>query len=75
MNGLKATIPVFYVKSVLIPPKIDAPMILKQYLMKKILDFGCLDGRGKKGDDGIVCGGSRWLFHLMKQRIVNFRGI
>jgi len=44
-------------------------MILEQEWMEKILDFGGLDGRGKKCDNGIVCRGSRWLFHLIKQRL------
>lgn len=56
----------FYVKSVSIPPMFDASMILDQDLVKKNIGFGGLDGRGKKGDDEIVCWGSRWLFHLMK---------
>jgi len=36
---------------------------------EKDIKFGGLDGRRKKGDDEIVCRGSRWLFHLMKQRL------
>jgi len=31
---------IFYVKSVLIPPMLDASMILEQDLMKKKLDLG-----------------------------------
>jgi len=69
INGLKATIPVFYVKSVLIRPKIDTSMILEQDWMEKILDLGILDGREMKVDDEIVSRGSSWLFHLMKQRL------
>jgi len=34
----------FYVKSVLIPPMLDASMILEQDLMKKNIGFGGLDG-------------------------------
>ena len=40
MNGLKCSIPVFYVKSVLIPPMLNASMILEQDLMKKKIGFG-----------------------------------
>jgi len=40
MNGLKARIHVFNVKSVLIPPKNDAPMILEQDLMKRYWILG-----------------------------------
>jgi len=35
INRLKCSIPVFYVKSVLIPPVLDASMILEQDLMEK----------------------------------------
>jgi len=41
----------------LIPPRIDASMISEQNLMKKKLDFGCLDGRGRKVDDEIMSRG------------------
>jgi len=57
---------------VLIPPRIDASMILEQDWMEKILNLGnlgVLDGRGMKVDYEIVSKGSIWLFHLMKQRI------
>jgi len=40
INRLKCSIPIFYVKSVLIPPMLDASMILEQDLMKKKLDLG-----------------------------------
>lgn len=55
----------FYVKIVLIPPTLDASMILEQDLMKKYWIWG-LDGSGMEVDDEIACKGSRWLFHLMK---------
>ena len=35
MNGLKCSIPVFLVKSMLIPPMLDASMILEQDLMRE----------------------------------------
>ena len=71
MNGLKCSIPVFfYVKSALIPPMLDASMILEQDLLKKNWILG-LDGSGMEVDDEIVCRGSRWLFHLMKHFLDN----
>jgi len=48
---------------------IDASMILEQDLVKKILDFGGLEVRGRKIDDEIVSRESSWLFHLMEQSI------
>ena len=49
IKRLKATIPVFfYIKSVLIPPRSDASMILEQDLMKKNIGFGGFDGSGKE---------------------------
>ena len=59
----------FDVKSLLIPPRIDASMILEQDLMKKNIGFGGLDGSGMEVDDEIVSRGSNWLFHLMEQSI------
>jgi len=42
-------------------------MILEQDLVKKYIWIWGLDGSGMEVDDEIVCRGSRWLFHLMKQ--------
>ena len=46
---------------------LDASMILEQDLMEKKYWIWGLDGSGMEVDDEIVCKGSRWLFHLMKQ--------
>jgi hypothetical protein len=47
---------------------LDASMILEQDLIKKI-GFRGSDGSGMEVDEEIVCRGSRWLFHLMKQSL------
>jgi hypothetical protein len=55
----------FYVKSVLIPPRIDASMIGAR-LGEKYIGFGGLDGSGMEVDDEILSKGVVDCYNMME---------